>query len=115
MSEQNINAWCTICGNGYHVCNSCHEQKSFNPWRIVTDSREHYLIYLIIHEYNRTKNKEAAAAELTACNLSGYQQFKPEIRAIIEEILADAPLPVKAAPAKSTRKRTTKPKKNLNE
>jgi len=37
MGEQN-NAICAICGTSYRACNSCLEQKSFQPWRTVVDS-----------------------------------------------------------------------------
>lgn len=30
MAENNINAYCKICGQGYHVCNSCQNQKFLN-------------------------------------------------------------------------------------
>jgi len=38
MAENNINAYCKICGQGYHVCNSCQNQKVFKPWRSIVDS-----------------------------------------------------------------------------
>ena len=64
MSDNNINAYCAICNEGYHICNSCHNQKVFKPWRTVTDTIEHYKIYLAIHRYTVTKNKELAREEL---------------------------------------------------
>lgn len=89
MSENNINAHCSICGKGYHICNSCLEQKSLKPWRTITDTIEHYKIYMAIHGYTLTKDKEAAKQELQSCDLSGLENFKPEIKAVIKEIMAE--------------------------
>lgn len=87
MGETNINAYCSICGSGYHVCHSCLEQKTFKPWRTVTDNREHYKIYLAIHGYTLSKDKESAKAELQHCDLSDWDHFKPEIKTVLKEIM----------------------------
>lgn len=87
--ESNINAYCSICGTGYHICKSCSEQKTFKPWRTVVDSVEHYKIYLALHGYTLSKNKEIAKQELHKCDLSDLDKFKPEIKAVIEDILAE--------------------------
>lgn len=88
MSE-NINSYCKICNVGYHVCNTCLNQKTFKPWRTVVDSIEHYKIYLVIHNYTISKDKNQAKLELQNCDLSGLQNFRPEIKSVIEEIMAD--------------------------
>lgn len=87
--ENNVNAHCTICGKGYHVCQSCLNIKTFKPWRTVTDTIEHYKIYLAIHKYTLSKNKDKAKEELKECNLSGLNSFVPEIKNIINEIMED--------------------------
>jgi len=89
MADNNINAYCAICGAGYHICNSCLEQKTFKPWRTITDTIEHYKIYLAIHGYTISKDKEKAKAELQDCNLSGLDNFNPEIKAKIKEIMTE--------------------------
>ena len=89
MAENNINAFCKICGVGYHVCHSCLEQKTFRPWRTITDNIEHYKIYLAIHGYTISKDKEKAKAELQHCDLSDLKNFRPEIKAVIKEIMAE--------------------------
>lgn len=88
MSNRN-NATCSICGEKYHVCRSCLEQKTFKPWRTVTDSIDHYKIYLAIHGYTVTKNREKAKEELEKCDLSEMDNFYPEIKSVINEIMAE--------------------------
>lgn len=87
--ENNVNAHCTICGKGYHVCQSCLNIKTFKPWRTVTDTIEHYKIYLAIHKYTISKNKDKAKKDLKDCNLSELNSFVPEIKNIINEIMED--------------------------
>lgn len=88
MENKSANAYCSICGKPYRVCRTCAEQKTFKPWRTVTDTIEHYKIYLAIHGYTISKNKELAMAELSKCDLSGLETFNPEIQKVIKEILA---------------------------
>ena len=87
--ENNINAFCKICGSGYHVCNSCLEQKTFSPWRTVTDTIEHYKIYIVLHSYSITGDKEKAKLELQKCDLNGLDNFRPEIKSMINEIIQE--------------------------
>lgn len=88
MTDNKINAHCAICGKGYHVCKSCATQTAFKPWRTITDSMEHYKIYMAIHGYTISRDKEAAKKALEACDLSGLEHFNKEIKAVIEEIMA---------------------------
>lgn len=88
MAEKN-NAHCSICGKSYQLCHSCSDQKILKPWRAVTDSIEHYKVYLAIHGYTLSKNKARAKKELEKCNLSDLNDFKPEIKTVIKEIMAE--------------------------
>lgn len=87
MSNTN-NAVCSICGKPYKVCRTCAEQKTFKPWRTVTDTIEHYKIYMAVHGYTVSKNKERAKDELGKCDLSELENFNTEIKKVIKEILA---------------------------
>ena len=87
--SQELNATCDICGKKYHVCNSCKEVKSFTPWRTVTDTMQHYLIFLALSEYTKTKDKEKAKEELSKCDLSELDTFNENIKSAIKEIMAE--------------------------
>ena len=49
MSEK-FNATCAICGKPYKICRTCQEIESFTPWRTVTDTLQHYAIFLALSE-----------------------------------------------------------------
>jgi hypothetical protein len=86
-----LNATCSICGNRYHVCNSCKEVKSFQAWRTVTDTLPHYVIYLALHEYtiakDKTKAKTVAKEELSKCDLSELESWDEDVKTAIKEIM----------------------------
>ncbi len=88
MAENKINAHCSICGKGYHICNSCYKYKSFQSWRSVTDTIEHYKIYLAVHRYTISGNIEAARQELEHCDLSDLEEFNPEIKSVIKKLMS---------------------------
>ena len=86
--SQELNATCDICGKKYHICSSCKEVKSFTPWRTVTDTIQHYLIFLALSEYTKTKDKEKAKEELSKCDLSELDTFNENIKSVIKEIIS---------------------------
>ena len=90
MENNNMNAHCSICGCGYRICHTCKNEKKFKPWRTITDTIAHYKIYMAIHGYTVTRNKENAKSELQNCDLSDMESFKPEIQSIIKEIMAES-------------------------
>jgi len=104
MTYNNINAHCSICGKGYYLCRSCKNEKKFKPWRTVTDTIEHYKIYMAIHGYTVTKNKDTAKAELQNCDLSDMSSFRDEIKEVINEIMTE---PVKEKSTSRVRKYKT--------
>ena len=87
--SQELNATCDICGKKYHICSSCKEVKSFTPWRTVTDTMQHYIIFLALSEYTKTKDKEKAKEELSKCDLSELDTFNENIKTVIRAIMAE--------------------------
>ena len=121
--SQELNATCDICGKKYHICSSCKEVKSFTPWRTVTDTMQHYLIFLVLSEYTKTKDKEKAKEELSKCDLSELDTFNENIKSAIKEIMAEeknvetvseetVKENVEIKPQKSTRKSRTSVKQS---
>ena len=87
MSER-INAYCTICGSGYHMCLSCKDKMKMSPWKMYTDSAEHYKIHQIIHGYStKVYTEDEALSKLKNVDLSDLDTFKPNIKAVIKDIL----------------------------
>lgn len=87
MNEK-LNATCDICGKKYHVCQSCKDIASFTPWRVVTDTLNHYLIFVALSNYTKTKDKRKAQEELSLCDLSDKNEFVPKIQNTLEEIFS---------------------------
>ena len=87
MAEK-INAYCSICGKGYYVCNSCNEFMRLSPWKIHTDTAEHYKIYQIIHGLSTNVYSKAEAKEkLANVGQSDLEDLRENIKAIIKDIL----------------------------
>lgn len=96
MSEQ-INAYCTICGNGYHMCLSCKDKMRMSPWKMYTDSAEHYKIHQIIYGLStKVYTEDEALLKLKNVDLSDLETFKPNIKAIIKGILEKEKIKEKA-------------------
>ena len=108
-------AKCSICGQEYDVCHSCLEQKTFKPWKAITDSIEHYKIYLAIHGYTISKDKERAKRELQNCDLTGLENFNKEIKTVIKEIMSEQTKPVSKKYKKTENDKILETNKNDNE
>lgn len=110
MSEE-LNANCDVCGKKYHVCVSCLQQKTFKPWRTVVDTIDHYKIYMAVHGYTVTKDKELAKKELSVCDLSELNSFSDNIKKAINEILSEdkTVTEVKTVKIKTPRRTNTTP------
>lgn len=91
------NAKCSICGRDYYMCLSCKDVMAANPWKVHTDTAEHYKIYQILRGY-RTKvyTKDDAKIKLKNVDLSDLNTFKSGIKSMIEDILKEETLVVEA-------------------
>lgn len=87
MSEQ-INATCTVCGKGYHMCLSCKDKMKLSPWKMYTDSTEHYKIHQIMHGFSTNLyTEDEVRMKLKNVDLSDLETFKPNVKAAIKNIL----------------------------
>ena len=85
-----INHWCVLCVKGYHACDSCQDVRLFTPWRALTDSIDHFKIFMTLKDYNNGfVSKDEAREFLSQVNISDKDTYKESSRRLINEILRD--------------------------
>ena len=88
MAENN--AVCSICGKEYYACLSCHDSIKANPWKIYTDTSEHYKVFQVVRGYNTgVYTKDEAKTKLKNINLEDLENYRPHIKEIIKDILKE--------------------------
>ena len=88
--ENKNNSICSICGKEYYACLSCHDSIRVNPWKIYTDTSEHYKVFQIVRGYNTgVYNKDEAREKLNHVNLDDIEHFRPNIKQIVKDILKE--------------------------
>lgn len=79
-----------MCGTGYHACDSCEKEKAFTPWRTLTDTIDHYKIFMVLRAYhNQEIGRTQARQMLSFLDLSDRKQYKDTARKILADIYAD--------------------------
>lgn len=64
-----------------------------SPWKIYTDTAEHFKIHQIIHGIStKVYTKNEAKAKLQNVDLSDLETFRPNIKEIIEDVLKEEPV-----------------------
>jgi len=88
--KEKLNATCSICGNGYYKCNSCKDMMSLSPWKMHTDTSEHFKIYQVIHGYSTgVYTKDEAKTKLQTVDLSDFDSLRDNIKDIIKDIMGE--------------------------
>ena len=96
MANKN-NATCSICGKEYYACLSCRDSIKTNPWKVHTDTAEHYKVYQIIHGLStKVYTKDEARTKLKNVNLNDMESFRPHIKEIVKDVLKENKPIVKA-------------------
>ena len=89
MSEQ-INATCSICGEGYHLCISCKDAMKLHPWRVHTDSASCYQVFQVVKGYSTgVYNKEEFKSKLKNIDLSNLENYRDHIKSLIKDALKE--------------------------
>lgn len=89
MAEK-LNATCAICGKKYHKCVSCKSQLASAPWKIHTDTSEHYKIFQVIHGFSAgVYTKDEARERLRSIDLSDLNSLRDNIKKIIKDIMKE--------------------------
>ena len=61
-----------------------------SPWKVYTDSAEHYKIHQIIHGFStKVYTKDEVRSKLKNVDLSDLETFKPNIKQIIQDVLKE--------------------------
>lgn len=87
MSKE-LNGTCVICGNKYHICKICDERKdSWESWKLLTDTSEHYQIFVILRDYDSKRiTAEQARELLSSYDLSQKETWNLSIKKILNKI-----------------------------
>ena len=103
-----INHWCVLCGTGYHACDSCSKEKTFTPWRTLTDTIEHYKIFTILKDYNnKLIDRDRAKELLSGLDLSEKDNYKESAKKVLADIYMNTnvnPVNTDTYPKRKTRK-----------
>ena len=85
---ETANAVCSICGKGYYMCVSCKDKMSLTPWKLHTDTSEHYKVFQILRGVTiGVYDKKEARKRLMNVDLSDMGEYRPNIQSRIEDIL----------------------------
>lgn len=96
MAEKN-NATCSICGKEYYACLSCRDSVQLAPWKIHTDTSEHYKVFQIVRGFSTgVYTKDEAREKFKNVDLSDLNTFRPHIKSIIKDILKEEKVVVKS-------------------
>ena len=89
MSEQ-INATCSVCGKGYHMCLSCKDSMRLHPWKMHTDSASCYQVFQVVKGYNTgIYTKEEFKSKLKNIDLSNLENYREHIKDLIKDIFKE--------------------------
>lgn len=85
--KKEINHWCVLCGAGYHACDACSKEKTVTPWRSLTDTVEHYKIFMVLRDYkNKAISREKTQELLSGLNLSDKESYKDNAKSVLSDI-----------------------------
>ena len=89
MAEKN-NATCGICGKGYYACRSCKASISLHPFKLFTDTAEHYKVFQVVRGYSTgVYTKDEARERFKNVDLQDLEDYMPHIKKIIKDILKE--------------------------
>ena len=89
MSEQ-INATCSICGNGYHLCLSCKDSMNLHPYKIHCCSADCFKVFQVVKGYNTgVYNKEEFKSKLKNIDLNNLENYRDHIKSLIKDTLKE--------------------------
>lgn len=88
--QEKANSTCAICGKSYYVCMSCKDIMAIKPYKVHTDTAEHYKIFEILRAFNLGAiTKEDAKKKLSKVDLSDKDTFRESTKELLEKVLTD--------------------------
>lgn len=88
MVAGNNNATCSVCGKSYHKCLSCRDSIKLQPWKVFTDTAEHYKIFQAVRGLSTgVYTKEEFKSKLENIDLSDLESYKEHIKVLIKDAL----------------------------
>lgn len=92
MADKN-NAVCKICGKPYYACMSCADSMKAHPWKMFTDTSEHFKVFQVVRGLSTgVYTKDEAKEKFKNIDLGDVESFRPHIRDIIKDVLKEEKL-----------------------
>lgn len=89
VAEKN-NATCSICGRSYYKCLSCRDSMKMQPWKVFTDTSEHYKVFQAVRGLSTgVYSKDEFKSKLKNIDLSDLETYKEHIKVLIKEALKE--------------------------
>ena len=90
MVAENKNAICSICGRSYHRCLSCRDSMKFQPWKMFTDTAEHYKVFQAIRGLSTgVYDNEEFKSKLKNIDLSDLESYEESVKVLIKDALKE--------------------------
>lgn len=84
------NATCGICGKEYYACLSCKDSMQLNPWKVHTDTAEHFKVFQVVRGYSTgVYTKDEAREKFKNIDLTDIESFMPHIKKIVKDIIKE--------------------------
>lgn len=89
MAEMN-NATCSICGRNYHKCLSCKDLMRLHPWKMFTDTAEHYKVFQAVRGLSTgVYSNDEFKSKLKNIDLSDMESYREHIKVLIQDALKE--------------------------
>lgn len=90
MVAENKSAICSICGRSYHRCLSCRDSMKFQPWKMFTDTAEHYKVFQAIRGLSiGVYDNEEFKSRLKNIDLSDLESYEESVKVLIKNALKE--------------------------
>lgn len=90
MMGGQINATCSICGSGYHLCLSCKDSMNLHPYKIHCCSADCYKVFQVVKGYSTgVYNKGEFKSKLKNIDLSNLENYRDHIKSLIKDALKE--------------------------